>query len=98
MVVGGRWLWRCRATSLNVLQGFNKEMDELYRTQKAYAVPDLDLRETLKRDNRDFVLPKYRTFLRKYVGVPFTKNLDKYHRYTEKDVIGFINKFFDSAV
>lgn len=45
--------------------GFNKEMEEITRTQKAYAVPDVELRESLKRDNKEFILPKYTMFYEK---------------------------------
>lgn len=45
--------------------GFNKEMEEITRIQKAYAVPDVQLRESLKRDNKEFILPKYTMFYEK---------------------------------
>lgn len=45
--------------------GFNKEMEEITRIQKAYAVPDIQLRESLKRDNKEFILPKYTMFYEK---------------------------------
>lgn len=40
-------------------------MEEITRTQKAYAVPDVELRESLKRDNKEFILPKYTMFYEK---------------------------------
>ena len=54
--------------------GFQKEMEEISREQKNFAVPDPDLREKVRRDNKDFVLPHYRTFYKKYWKLPFTKN------------------------
>lgn len=77
--------------------GFNRELEELYRVQKAYAVPDVELRESLKRDNKEFVLPKYKLFYEKYVAVPFTKNPDKYLKYTPLQVSNLIDQFFDAA-
>ncbi|KAG8201617.1 hypothetical protein JTE90_012687 [Oedothorax gibbosus] len=106
--------------------GFNKEMEEITRTQKAYAVPDPELRETLKKDNKEFILPKYNMFydkininpeLRetlkkdnkefilpkynifydKYIDAGFTKNIEKYIKYTPIDVSNTIDKFFDAA-
>ena len=44
---------------------FNKEFEEIRRSQTGYAIPDTELRETLKRDNRDFILPKYSNFFKK---------------------------------
>lgn len=77
--------------------GFNRELDELFRVQKAYAVPDVELRESLKRDNKEFVLPKYKLFYDKYTAVPFTKNPDKYLKYSPLDVSNLIDRFFDAA-
>lgn len=77
--------------------GFNKEIEEISRTQKGYAIPDVELRESLKRDNKEFILPKYQLFYDKYVKIPFSKNLDKYIKYTPIQVSDHIDKFFDAA-
>ena len=67
------------------------------RIQKGYAIPDPELRESLKKDNKEFILPKYREFLAKYRVTNFTKNPEKYIRFTERQVSQFIDSFFDSA-
>jgi len=77
--------------------GFNKEMEEITRTQKAYAVPDVELRESLKRDNKEFILPKYTMFYEKYIDAGFTKNIDKYIKYKPSDISNTIDTFFDAA-
>ncbi|PRD27639.1 UNVERIFIED_CONTAM: Exoc7 [Trichonephila clavipes] len=77
--------------------GFNKEMEEITRTQKAYAVPDVELRESLKRDNKEFIIPKYTMFYEKYIDAGFTKNTDKYIKYTPQDISNTIDTFFDAA-
>ncbi|XP_022655150.1 exocyst complex component 7-like isoform X2 [Varroa jacobsoni] len=77
--------------------GFNKAMDEILRTQKQYAVHDAELRETIKRDNAEFIVPKYRLFYNTYSDVPFTKNRDKYIKYTPIDISDMINMFFDTS-
>lgn len=41
---------------------FNKEFEEIRKAQTAYAIPDVELREMLKKDNRDFILPRYTAF------------------------------------
>lgn len=77
--------------------GFNKEMEEIYRIQKAYAIPDVELRESLKHDNKEFILPKYQMFYDKYASFHFTKNPEKYLKYLPIDVSNMIDKFFDAA-
>lgn len=77
--------------------GFNKEMEEVFRIQKGYAIPAVELRESLKRDNKEYILPKYQIFYDKYVQTAFTKNPDKYLKYTPLQVSELIDKFFDTA-
>lgn len=77
--------------------GFNKEMEDIYKIQKGYAIPDTELRESLKRENKDFILPKYSAFYDKYKDMSFTKHKEKYIRYTLLDVRNMIDRFFDVA-
>ena len=78
-------------------QGFNKELDEILRAQKGYAIPDTELRAVMKKDNIEYILPSYKIFLDKYKKLNFTKNSDKYIKYSVEDVEAMINKFFDTA-
>lgn len=77
--------------------GFNKELEDIFRTQKGYAIPDVELRATMKRDNISFIVPMYKIFLEKYRRMNFTKNVEKYIKYSVNDVEDMINKFFDTA-
>ena len=47
-------------------QGFNKEMEEIAKVQRSYSIPDVELRESLKRDNKEYILPKYHAFYEKW--------------------------------
>jgi exocyst complex protein 7 len=51
-------MWLC-------FQGFNKEMEEIAKVQRSYSIPDVELRESLKRDNKEYILPKYHAFYEK---------------------------------
>ncbi|XP_050536119.1 exocyst complex component 7 isoform X2 [Daktulosphaira vitifoliae] len=42
--------------------GFNKEIEEILKLQRGYTIPDIELREGLKRDNKEYILPKYNAF------------------------------------
>ncbi|KAK4320782.1 hypothetical protein Pmani_008377 [Petrolisthes manimaculis] len=77
--------------------GFNKEIEEMSKVQRSYSIPDRELRESLKRDNMEYILPKYQAFYDKYVNVPFTKNTEKYIKYNPADVASMVDKFFDVA-
>ena len=77
--------------------GFNKEIEEITATQRSYSIPDGELRESLKRDNKEYVCPKYNSFYDKYALVPFTKHTEKYVKYTPAEVSSLIDSFFDAA-
>lgn len=77
--------------------GFNKEMDDIYKVQKGYAIPSAELRESLKQENRDFILPRYQEFYDKYVNMPFTKHKEKYIRFTPAAINHMMDRFFDVA-
>ncbi|XP_034242549.1 exocyst complex component 7 isoform X1 [Thrips palmi] len=88
---------RDRNTIKEKFAGFNKEMEEMARVQRGYSIPDVELRESLKRDNKEYILPKYNAFYEKYAGLQFTKNPEKYVKYTGVQVSAMIDRFFDVA-
>ncbi|XP_050394156.1 exocyst complex component 7 [Patella vulgata] len=77
--------------------GFNKELDEIYKIQKGYAIPDPELRHALKEENKQYICPRYKMFLDKYTNLNFTKNPEKYMKYTVDDVANLIDKYFDAS-
>lgn len=79
------------------MQGFNKELEEIYKIQKGYAVPDPELRESLKADNKKYITLRYEVFLNKYKSLNFTKNTHKYIKYDVVGVESLIDKFFDAS-
>ena len=63
--------------------GFNKEMEDMAATQRAYSIPDIELRESLKRDNKEYILPKYDSFYDKYSNILLLntrKNISSIHQ------------------
>lgn len=40
-------------------------MEEIAKVQRGYSIPDVELREGLKRDNKEYILPKYDAFYQK---------------------------------
>lgn len=72
-------------------------MDEIFRQQKMFAIPDPELRDCLRQDNLNYIMPFYSAFLKRYTNTNFTKNPEKYIRYKEEDVKRFIFGFFDAT-
>lgn len=67
------------------------------KIQKGYAIPDQELRDNLKKDNKDYIVPRYKLFLEKYEKINFTKNREKYIKYIPAQVSDIIDKFFDTS-
>lgn len=77
------------------LQSFNREWEECSRVQRTYAVPDAELREALKRDNKQALLPHYTTFYDHCAHLPFSKNPDKYVKYNPVQVSYLLITLYD---
>ncbi|KAJ8724747.1 hypothetical protein PYW07_015705 [Mythimna separata] len=76
---------------------FNREWEECSRVQRTYSVPDAELREALKRDNKQALLPPYTTFYDHYAALPFSKNPDKYVKYSPVQIATQLEGYFDEA-
>ncbi|KAK5640808.1 hypothetical protein RI129_009355 [Pyrocoelia pectoralis] len=73
------------------------ELEEIARVQRSYSIPDVELRESLKRDNKEYIVPKYNAFYELYGSMNFSKNPDKYVKYKPDEVSAVIDRFFDVA-
>lgn len=76
--------------------GFNKEFQELYRLTRTYAVPDIELRIQLRDACKDEFLPHYQQFYNYYINQDFSKNKEKYVKYTPELLASMIDQFFES--
>ncbi|XP_046403378.1 exocyst complex component 7 [Ischnura elegans] len=97
VVQAGKLRDKDRNTIKEKFAGFNKEIEDIVKSQRGYSIPDVELREELKKENKDLIVPKYKAFFEKYCNVAFTKNLEKYIKYTPEQVADMINQLFDAA-
>lgn len=77
--------------------GFSRELEEAAKNQRQYSVPDGRLREILRRELQQSLVPQYKNFYCKYHNTPFSKNPGKYIKYTPEQVAAMIKTFFDTA-
>ncbi|KAF5280786.1 hypothetical protein FQA39_LY17967 [Lamprigera yunnana] len=94
---GDRLRDKDRALIKERFANFNKEVEEIAKVQRSYSIPDVELRESLKRDNKEYIVPKYNAFYEMYSNVHFSKNVEKYVRYKPDEVSALIDRFFDVA-
>ncbi|VEN53710.1 unnamed protein product [Callosobruchus maculatus] len=86
-----------RAVLKEKFAGFNKEIEEISKVQRGYSIPDIELRESIKRDNKELIIPKYNAFYNRYASMQFTKNPEKYIKHKPDEVSAIIDRFFDVA-
>lgn len=87
-----------RAVVKEKFSNFNKEFDESVKNQRGISIPDLLLREGLKRDNLETVVPHYNAFYEMYADCEFAKNREKYVKYTTHHLSTLLNNLFDDRV
>ncbi|XP_036921010.1 exocyst complex component 7 isoform X8 [Sturnira hondurensis] len=78
-------------------KGFNDGLEELCRTQKAWAIPDTEQRDRIRQAQKHIVKETYGAFLHRYSSVPFTKNPEKYIKYRVEQVGDMIDRLFDTS-
>ncbi|XP_075576375.1 exocyst complex component 7 isoform X12 [Pelecanus crispus] len=78
-------------------KGFNDGLEELCKIQKAWAIPDMEQRDKIRRSQKTIVKETYGAFLNRYGNVPFTKNPEKYIKYQVDQVGEMIEKLFDTS-
>ncbi|XP_019875893.1 exocyst complex component 7 [Aethina tumida] len=96
-IVGDKLKDKERAIIKEKFAGFNKEIEEISKVQRGYSIPDIQLRESIKRDNKELIIPKYNAFYNKYSVLNFTKNPEKYIKHKPDEVSLIIDRFFDLA-
>ncbi|XP_069810068.1 exocyst complex component 7 isoform X4 [Dendropsophus ebraccatus] len=79
-------------------KGFNEGLEEICKIQKSWAIPDKKQRERIRQSQKKIVQEAYGAFLHKYgTGVNFTKNPDKYIKYSVEHVGEMIERLFDTS-
>lgn len=96
--VNGRVKEKERSILKERFSGFNKELDEACKTQRGISVPDVILREGLKRDNAENIIPQYHAFFESYADVNFSKTPEKYVKYKPQEVGAMLGNLFDDSV
>ncbi|XP_043087116.1 exocyst complex component 7 isoform X10 [Puntigrus tetrazona] len=78
-------------------KGFNDGLEELCRIQQGWAVPDKEQRDAIRQAEKRLVSEAYRAFLQRCANISFTKNPEKYHRYSTEQVEEMLDRLFDTS-
>lgn len=78
-------------------KGFNDGLEELCKIQKVWAIPDKEQRDAIRQAQKRLVSESYRAFLHRCANIAFTKNPEKYHKYSPEQVEDMIERLFDTS-
>ncbi|RDX91492.1 Exocyst complex component EXO70A1 [Mucuna pruriens] len=85
-----------RAIVKDRFKTFNTMFEELHQKQSQWAVPDTELRESLRLAVAEVLLPAYRSFVKRFGPlVESGKNPQKYIKYTPEDLDRMLGEFFE---
>ncbi|XP_028805156.1 exocyst complex component EXO70A1 [Neltuma alba] len=85
-----------RAIVKDRFKTFNIMFEELHQKQSQWAVPDTELRESLRLAVAEVLLPAYRSFVKRFGPlVENGKNPQKYIKYTAEDLERMLGEFFE---
>ncbi|CAO3704101.1 unnamed protein product [Rhizopus stolonifer] len=76
-------------------KNFNMEFEDIARAQQSYAIPDIELRNQVRRDVKNVLVPMYGRFLDKYQNTDFTKNPAKYIRFDKERIDMMLSHLFE---
>ncbi|KAI8915550.1 Cullin repeat-like-containing domain protein [Gorgonomyces haynaldii] len=78
-------------------KNFNKEFDDICQAQMRYAIPDVELRAQVIKEIKSVIVPMYNRFYDRYTEMDFSKNPEKYIKYTKETLVQTLDKFFDAS-
>lgn len=88
-----------RAAIKERLKTFNMQFEELHQRQSQWAVPDPELRESLRLAVAEVLLPAYRSFIKRFGPlIENGKTPQKYIRYTPEDLDRMLGEFFEGKL
>ncbi|XP_045061015.1 exocyst complex component 7-like isoform X2 [Coregonus clupeaformis] len=79
----------------DMFKSFNEGLEELYKAQKAWAIPDREQRQAICQAQREMVSKAYTSFLLRCDNADFSKHPERYHKYSPAQVEEMIVRLFD---
>jgi len=78
-------------------KNFNSRFEEVYKVQKAYSIPDTELRRQILSEIKQVIVPMYARFYNKYQTIEFAKNSSKYIQWTRENIEDALDKLFSTS-
>jgi exocyst complex protein 7 len=78
------------------LKGFSLTFEDLYLRQTQWTIPDNELREAVRLQVQEIILPAYRSFLKRYSAmIEGKQSVNKYLKYNPDDLERMLNDLFE---
>jgi exocyst complex protein 7 len=82
------------------LKNFNSILEDLHRTQMQWTIWDTDLRDAVRLQVAEVLLPAYRSFIKRYSSIltSDTGHSNKYMKYSPEDLESLLGEFFEGKI
>ncbi|KAL3698862.1 hypothetical protein R1sor_012938 [Riccia sorocarpa] len=88
-----------RAVLKDRFKQFNTIFEDLHIRQSQWTIPDPELREAVRLQVAEVLLPAYRAFLKRYSAILDSgKNPQKYIKYSPEDLERLLGEFFEGKM
>jgi exocyst complex protein 7 len=78
------------------LKGFSLTFEDLYLRQTQWTIPDNELREAVRLQVQEIILPAYRSFLKRYSAmIEGKQSVNKYLKYNPDDLERMLHDLFE---
>lgn len=95
--IGGSSNNASRAALKERFKNFNACFEDIYRVQTAWKVPDDQLREEMRINISEKVIPAYRSFMGRFSGQLEGRHAGKYIKYTPEDLENYLLHLFEGS-
>uniref|UniRef100_H2ZQN2 Exocyst complex component 7 n=1 Tax=Ciona savignyi TaxID=51511 RepID=H2ZQN2_CIOSA len=92
---GGKLKDKDKQVVKDKFKSFNNDFEDLVKTHQQWAMPSSDIKKEIRNSVKSRIRSAYSELHEKYRMVQFTKNIDKYLKYTPESVVENIDKLFD---
>lgn len=95
-----RFCWLVFKCVYGRLKNFNSILEDLHRTQMQWTIWDTDLRDAVRLQVAEVLLPAYRSFIKRYSSIltSDTGHSNKYMKYSPEDLESLLGEFFEGKI
>lgn len=94
---GGKLREKDRQAVKEIFKTFNNEFEELVKVQQKWAVPNVEIKNQIRQEINGSIFEQFSEMSKRFRIVQFTKNIEKFIKYTPENVSAEVNRIFSQT-